>query len=101
MRANLQPESATVLRNAVFLCFGLAALVILTTWAVSYLHVGHASPYDHHPIAWAVLSIPINAASGLSSPKNSSATAKTVLRPRSSPCPARSAAGAPGASAAT
>lgn len=43
--------------NASLLSLGLIAI----TWALSALHVGSNDPVDHHPLAWAVVAVPINA----------------------------------------
>lgn len=43
----------------------LGSLIALVTWTVSYLHVGSAHPGHHHPLAWVVIAIPINAAGAM------------------------------------
>lgn len=45
------------MRNACLLGLGLTVV----TWVVSYLHVGSGDPHRHHPLAWVVLAVPLNA----------------------------------------
>jgi O-antigen/teichoic acid export membrane protein len=49
------------LANACALSLGLAAVV----WTASWLHVGSSDPQDHHPLAWVVVAVPINAAGAM------------------------------------
>lgn len=74
------------LRFYMLLALGLAAGVMLATWSISYSHTGHADPLGHHPLAWAVLSIPINAAGALASRALQSAkyySRESAVAPRS------------------
>ncbi len=48
-------------RGALLLGGGL----ILMTWGLSLLHVGSSDAADHHPLAWGVVAVPINAAGAL------------------------------------
>lgn len=49
------------LKNAL----GLAAVIAAVTWGLSWLHVGVYDPNDHHPLAWVVPAIPLNAAAAM------------------------------------
>jgi len=49
------------LGNALLLSAVLAAVV----WTVSWLHVGSNDPLHHHPLAWVVLVVPLNAAAAM------------------------------------
>jgi O-antigen/teichoic acid export membrane protein len=40
---------------------GLALVLTLITWAVSYVRVGSLRPLEHHPMTWVVLAVPLNA----------------------------------------
>lgn len=45
---------------------GLLGLgLIAVTWTLSFLQVGSSDPYDHHPLAWAVVATPLNAAAAM------------------------------------
>lgn len=39
--------------------------VIAVTWTASYLHVGSTDPQHHHPLAWAAVAVPVNAAAAM------------------------------------
>lgn len=42
---------------------GLAITAVV--WTLSWLHVGSTDPHDHHPLAWIVVAVPINAAGAM------------------------------------
>lgn len=44
---------------------GLTAVLAAVTWTVSYFHVGSPDPQHHHPLAWVVLAVPLNAAGAM------------------------------------
>jgi len=43
----------------------LGGVLIAVTWTASALHVGSSDPLDHHPLAWVVVAVPINAAAAM------------------------------------
>jgi O-antigen/teichoic acid export membrane protein len=49
------------LRTATLLGLGLVAV----TWAFSALHADSSDPAHHHPLAWAVVAVPVNAAGAM------------------------------------
>lgn len=49
------------LGNAAVLGLGVVAV----TWVASYLHVGSTDPRDHHPLVWAAVVVPLNAAGAM------------------------------------
>jgi O-antigen/teichoic acid export membrane protein len=46
---------------AVLLSFGLIAV----TWTLAVWHVGSAHPEHHHPLAWVVIAVPLNAVAAM------------------------------------
>lgn len=44
---------------------GLALVVAVITWTAAYLHSGASDPRHHHPLAWVVWAIPLNAAAAM------------------------------------
>ena len=66
------------LRTATLL--GLA--LIAATWAFSALHADSAELEHHHPLAWAVVAVPINAAGAMARLQASLHVAARVLAPR-------------------
>ncbi len=44
---------------------GLGLLLAVITWAGAFLHSGSPHPKHHHPLAWVVLVVPINAAGAM------------------------------------
>ena len=53
------------LRFYLGIALGLGGVLAAVTWTVSYLQVGALHPRHHHPIAWVVLAVPINAAGAM------------------------------------
>ena len=49
------------LGNATWLGLSLIAV----TWTLSAFHAGSSDPLDHHPIAWVVVAVPLNAAAAM------------------------------------
>lgn len=49
------------LRYYLFIASLLSLAVIAITWTLSALHVGSNDPQDHHPLAWVVVAVPIQA----------------------------------------
>ena len=47
--------------NAMLLALGVAVV----TWTISILHVGLVDPQHHHPLAWVVLAVPLNAGAAM------------------------------------
>lgn len=53
------------LRFYLLVATGLGVALTAVVWTVSYLHVGSIDPHHHHPLAWVVLAVPLNAAAAM------------------------------------
>ncbi|MCB1036140.1 MAG: oligosaccharide flippase family protein [Acidobacteria bacterium] len=53
------------LRFYLGVALGLGLALATVTWTLSYLHVGSTDPQHHHPLAWVVVAVPLNAAAAM------------------------------------